>query len=54
LPSIVKYTFKQHAAGTEVLLEHTQLPNAEEADKHNSGWIDYVFEPLNDYFTSQL
>lgn len=52
--SIVKYTLRQHAAGTEVLLEHTQLPSAEEADKHNDGWIDYVFEPLNDYFTSQL
>lgn len=52
--SIVKYTFKEHAAGTELFLEHTQLPSTEEADKHNSGWIDYVFEPLNDYFTSQL
>ena len=52
--SIVKYTFKEHAAGTAIILEHTQLPSAEEADKHNSGWIDYVFEPLNDYFTSQL
>ena len=53
-PSIVKYTFKEHAAGTEVFLEHNQLPSAEEADKHTDGWIDFVFEPLNDYFTSQL
>ena len=51
LPSIVKYVFKEHAAGTELFLEHTQLPSAEEAEKHHNGWIDYVFEPLNDYFT---
>ena len=54
LPSIVKYSLKEHAAGTEIILEHTQLPSAEEAEKHRNGWIDYVFEPLNDYFTSQL
>ncbi len=50
--SIVKYIFKEHPAGAEVLLEHSQLPSAEEADKHYDGWIDFVFEPLNDYFTS--
>lgn len=51
-PSVVKYIFNEHQAGTELILEHTGFPSQAEADKHNSGWIDYVLEPLNDYFTS--
>jgi uncharacterized protein YndB with AHSA1/START domain len=51
-PSIVTYTFKEHAAGTELLIEHTNFPSQEEADKHLNGWTDFVLEPLNDYFTS--
>ncbi len=50
--SLVTFHFKQHPAGTELLVEHTGFPNQIEADKHLSGWTDYVFEPLNDYFTS--
>lgn len=51
-PSLVTYLFHKHAAGTEIILEHSDFPSQEEADKHQSGWVDYVFEPLNDYFTS--
>ena len=50
-PSVVDYTFHKHPAGTEVIVEHTHLPSQSEADTHAAGWIDYVFEPLNDYFT---
>lgn len=50
--SLVVYKFKTHPAGTEVILEHTGLPSQEETDKHTNGWLDYVFDPLNDYFTS--
>jgi len=49
-PSVVTYNFQPHAAGTEVFLEHTGLPTQAEADNHRNGWIDFVFEPLNDYF----
>ena len=52
-PSLVEYTFKTHAAGTEVTVEHSGFPSKEEADNHLRGWTDYVFEPLNDYFTFQ-
>ena len=52
-PSLVQYTFKPHAAGTEVTVEHTGYPTKDEADNHLRGWTDYVFEPLNDYFTFQ-
>ncbi len=51
-PSLVNYKFKVHPAGTEVILEHTGLPSQEETDKHTSGWMDFIFEPLNEYFTS--
>jgi uncharacterized protein YndB with AHSA1/START domain len=49
--SLVDYTFRPHPAGTEVVVEHTNLPSQQEADKHAAGWVDYVFEPLNDFFT---
>ncbi len=49
--SLVEYEFKSHSAGTEVLLQHSGFPSREEADKHLNGWTDYVFEPLNDFFT---
>lgn len=50
-PSEVKLTFHKHPAGTEIVLHHSGFPDQHEADKHGNGWIDYVFEPLNDYFT---
>jgi uncharacterized protein YndB with AHSA1/START domain len=51
--SLVAFKLMPHAAGTEIFLEHTGLPSQTEADKHHTGWIDYFFEPLNDYFTFQ-
>jgi uncharacterized protein YndB with AHSA1/START domain len=51
-PSLVEYVIRPHAAGSEVILTHSGFPSQEEADKHRNGWTDYVFEPLNDYFTS--
>jgi uncharacterized protein YndB with AHSA1/START domain len=50
--SLVSYSFNQHPAGTEILVEHSGFPSQVEADKHRSGWVDHVFEPLNDFFTS--
>lgn len=49
--SVVAYTFNAHPAGTELHIEHTQLPSQKEAEQHSSGWIDFVLEPLNDFFT---
>ena len=51
-PSLVVYKLKPHPAGTEIILEHTGLPTEEEANKTESGWVDFVFEPLNEYFTN--
>ncbi|HOS49066.1 MAG TPA: SRPBCC domain-containing protein [Bacteroidia bacterium] len=49
-PSVVSMKFKSHAAGTDVVLIHSDFPSQEEADKHGNGWIDYVLDPINDYF----
>lgn len=40
-----------HSAGTELLLDHSGFPDQDEATKHGNGWVDYVFDPVNDYFT---
>ncbi|MBK8415181.1 MAG: SRPBCC domain-containing protein [Bacteroidetes bacterium] len=48
--SVVTWQIKPNSAGSEIQLDHTGFPSQEEADKHYDGWIDYVFEPLNDYF----
>jgi len=46
--------FMPHPAGTDIVLSHTHFPTHEEADKHGNGWIDYVLDPLNDYFINEL
>lgn len=52
--SIVSIQLKKHEAGTEILLNHADLPSENELKKHRNGWIDYVLDPLNDYFSMQL
>ena len=47
--SQVSFEFKKHPAGTEVTVEHSGFPNQKEADNHRKGWVDYVFEPMNDF-----
>lgn len=51
-PSVVLFKLKVHPAGTEIILEHTGLPTEDESNKTESGWVDFVLEPLNEYFTS--
>jgi len=48
-PSIVEMRFARHAAGTEITILHKDLPDEKEAASHQSGWIDHVLEPLNDF-----
>jgi len=52
--SLVHIQLNEHAAGTEVLLNHANLPNANEQRKHRNGWVDYVLDPLNDYFSLKM
>ncbi len=50
--SQVKLEINRHQAGSLVGVNHTGFPNETELEKHEAGWIDYVFEPLNEYFTT--
>jgi uncharacterized protein YndB with AHSA1/START domain len=40
LPSLVEIRLVAHAAGTEIHVQHSGFPSAEEAAKHRNGWID--------------
>jgi len=53
IPSQANIKLKKHDAGTAVIITHTDFPSQEEADKHNNGWVDYVFDPMNDFFVMQ-
>ena len=48
-PAIVNLLFKPHEAGTLISLTHSNLTNDEELNNSKNGWIDMVFDPLNDY-----
>jgi len=47
--SEVHYLLKKDPAGTKVILDHTGLPDKEEADSHKQGWTDYFFDPMEDF-----
>ncbi|MFM9057204.1 MAG: SRPBCC domain-containing protein [Bacteroidota bacterium] len=53
-PSRVLLRLMPHAAGTDIVIEHSDFPSQEEADKHSSGWIDQILDPLNDFFIEQM
>jgi hypothetical protein len=50
-PSKVEIRFVKNPAGTALVIEHSDFPSQEEATKHENGWIDFVLDPMNDYFT---
>ncbi len=46
--SEVTLDFRAHESGTELLLVHRKLPNAEQRDKHGMGWTS-SFECLEEF-----
>lgn len=50
MPSLVTCLLEADPAGTRLTLIHSDFPGLEESESHKSGWVDNVFEPLNDYF----
>ncbi len=52
--STVEFNLKKVAAGTEVEIIHTDFPSEKEAGSHEQGWINFVLDPLNDYFIGQM
>jgi hypothetical protein len=49
----VNIKLKNHSAGTDVVLIHTDFPSQDIADRSGNGWVDFVLDPLNDYFVTQ-
>ena len=52
-PSQVTIKLNEHSAGTDLVLIHTDFPSQDIADRSGNGWIDFVLDPLNDYFVTQ-
>ena len=48
-PSIVSYRLVEESGATRVEVKHTGLPNEEEMNKHESGWTEYFFGPMESY-----
>ena len=48
--SIVKYSFTSTKSGTKVTLRHSGLPDEKSRKEHQGGWVEFVFEPLKQYF----
>ncbi len=50
--SVVKYTFTLAGKGTKIALEHLNFPNETEKKNTQSGWKEFVFDPLKIYFST--
>lgn len=48
--SIIEVLFEENGEFTKVTINHSQLPP--HGNTYKQGWIDYYFEPMKDYFTS--
>lgn len=48
--SVVVFNLEKHKAGTLVNLVHSGFPDQQQADSHKEGWINFVLDPINDFF----
>lgn len=48
-PSHLEIALKKVKGGTELTLNHTDVPD-EQAEDYRKGWIDFYWEPLKKYF----
>ncbi len=53
LASEVHYRLAPAEHGTEVYLEHNQLPNKEELEAHRKGWEEQFFGPIGEYLANR-
>ena len=51
--SVVTYKLEPVEHGTEVYVEHTGFPTAEEAESHKEGWKKYFFDPIGEYLSNR-
>ena len=48
-PSQVEWTFEPKNDGTQVTLDHSNVP-ASQADSYKQGWVDFYWVPMKSYF----
>lgn len=48
-PSILEFSFKPKGNGTELRMVQSNVP-AEQAESYASGWVDFYWKPLKEYF----
>jgi activator of HSP90 ATPase len=51
-PSRLELTFKEVPGGTEISMVHSNVPK-EQADEIAEGWVEFYWNPLREYFSSQ-
>jgi activator of HSP90 ATPase len=51
--SEVHYKLDPVEHGTEVKVEHTGFPNAEEMESHKKGWDEFFFGPMGEYLANR-
>jgi uncharacterized protein YndB with AHSA1/START domain len=51
-PSRLELTFKEVPGGTEISMVHSNVPK-EQADEVAEGWVEFYWNPLKEYFSSQ-
>jgi activator of HSP90 ATPase len=51
-PSRLELTFKEVPRGTEISMVHSNVPK-EQADEIAEGWVEFYWNPLKEYFSSQ-
>lgn len=51
-PSIVEFSFREKAGGTELIMVHSKVP-ADQVESYRQGWIDFYWAPMKEYFTKR-
>ncbi len=46
--SILTISLKKLAKGTQLILEHTNIPEGQ--TQYKQGWVDHYISPMNDFF----
>lgn len=52
-PSVVRYKLAAAKNGTKLTLVHSELPSRKEMLSHKSGWTEFFFDPLRNYFADR-
>ena len=48
--SVLEITFEEIKGGTELILNHTNIPDGQ-GKNYKKGWKEFYFEPMKEYFS---